>query len=189
VISAILLAAGTSSRFGKKNKLLAKYKKESLLSYSLNNLLKSKVKEIIVVTGNETNQVMKQVPKNSKIKTTFNKNYKKGMSSSILAGIKKINKKHIGFLICLSDMPKIKFSTYNKIISSFKKNITVPCVPFYKLQNGNPVCFPIKYISKLRKLKGDQGAKKIIEKNKFRKVNINSKSVLIDFDKSSDFKK
>ena len=103
MISAILLAAGTSSRFGKKNKLLAKYKKKFLLSHSLNNLLKSKVKEIIIVMGNESNLVMKQVPKNSKIKITFNKNYKKGMSSSILAGIKKINKNHKGFLICLSD--------------------------------------------------------------------------------------
>ena len=38
------------------------------------------------------------------------------------------------------------------------------------------------------KLKGDVGAKNILKKTKFISININSKSILIDFDKRSDFK-
>ena len=111
------------------------------------------------------------------------------MASSILTGLKKINKSSHGFMVCLSDMPKIKPSTYNKIINHFNKNKKVPCVPRYKYRNGNPVCFPISFKSKIKNIKGDQGAKKILLMNNFNKVNISSSSILIDFDKKSDFKK
>jgi molybdenum cofactor cytidylyltransferase len=189
VISAILLAAGTSSRYGRDNKLLVKYKKKPLLSYSLKALLKSKVKDIVVVLGKDKQKILEEIPQNRKIKVIFNKNYKRGMASSILIGLKKINKSSHGFMVCLSDMPKIKSSTYNKIINYFNKNKKIPCVPCYKNKNGNPVCFPISFKSKIKNIKGDQGAKKILLMNNFNKVNISSNSILIDFDKKSDFKK
>ena len=92
MISAILLAAGTSSRYGKDNKLLVYYKKKPLLSYSLKALLKSKVKDIVVVLGKDKQKILEQIhPKNKKIKVIFNKNYKRevAMASSILTGLKK----------------------------------------------------------------------------------------------------
>ena len=76
------------------------------------------------------------------------------MASSILTGLKKINKSSHGFMVCLSDMPKIKPSTYNKIINHFNKNKKIPCVPCYKNRNGNPVCFPISFKSKIKNIKG-----------------------------------
>ena len=84
MISAILLAAGTSSRYGKDNKLLVKYKKKPLLLYSLKALLKSKVKDIVVVLGKDKQKILEEIPQNRKIKVIFNKNYKRGMASSIL---------------------------------------------------------------------------------------------------------
>ena len=62
-------------------------------------------------------------------------------------------------------------------------------VPFFKSTSGNPVCFSINYKLKLKSLKGDRGAKKIIKNKKFNKIFINSNSILIDFDKKFDFKK
>ena len=189
MISAILLAAGTSQRFGKQNKLLAKYKNKSLITYSLKNLINSKVGEIIVVLGSDQEKMIDEISSFSKIKIVYNKNFKKGMSSTILTGINNLNKDSTGFLICLSDMPKIKSSTYNKIINSFKKKNDIPMVPFFKSTSGNPVCFPIDYKLKLKGLKGDRGAKNILKNNKFNKIYINSNSILIDFDKKFDFKK
>ena len=61
MISAIVLAAGTSKRFGKQNKLLAKYKNEIILLTVINKLLKSKVDELIVVTGNDRKKIEKQI--------------------------------------------------------------------------------------------------------------------------------
>ncbi|MEL0241763.1 MAG: nucleotidyltransferase family protein [Pelagibacteraceae bacterium] len=189
MITAILLAAGSSKRFGKKNKLIASYKKKPLISYVIEHLKKSEVDKIIIVLGNEKLKLIKKIKKEPKIKFVYNKNYKIGMSSSIKFGLKKLDKNTKAFLICLSDMPKISFITYNKIIQKYKKNKKFPAVPFYKTLNGNPVCFPIKYKKKLMSLQGDQGAKYILRKSKFIKVSINSKSILFDMDYKSDFKK
>jgi len=188
VISAILLAAGTSSRFEGKNKLLSKYKNKVLFKYAYEELVKSKINEIVVVLGKNRNEFKKIISTNQKVKILYNKNYKKGMSTSIKEGLKKIKKPTKGFLICLSDMPKIKANVHNKIIKKFSLNKNYPVVPTYNKKRGNPVCFPYNFKRKLMKLKGDTGAKNILKKTKFISINIKSKSILIDFDKRSDFK-
>ena len=43
------------------------------------------------------------------------------MSSSIKAGLKKVNKKDRGFIILQSDMPYVKTSDINKIYKSIKR--------------------------------------------------------------------
>ena len=60
MITAIVLAAGKSKRFGKSNKLLASYKKNLVLNYTLNKILKSKVDEVLLVTGYQNNKIQNQ---------------------------------------------------------------------------------------------------------------------------------
>jgi len=189
VISAILLAAGSSKRYGKKNKLLEKYKSEILIKSTLDNLLKSRVNEIIIILGHDFKNVSYNIKKSFKIKIVYNKNFSRGMSSSIILGLKNINKKSKGVLVCLSDMPKIKMSTYNTIVDYFNKNPKLPAVPYFKSRRGNPVCFPQNFISSLKKLKGDKGARHILKKKEFNKVRIRSSSILFDLNIVSDFKK
>ena len=188
MISAIVLAAGASKRYGKQNKLLAKFKNKIILLTVIDKLLKSKVGELIVVTGQDRKKVENQIPKNHKITVVNNRCFKMGMASSINAGLGKLNKKSKGFLICLSDMPKISTKTYDKIILTFQKHKRFPVVPFYKKFQGNPVCFPNNFKKFFKKLKGDIGAKNLIKEKKFKKVSILNKSILIDFDYKKDFK-
>ena len=188
MISAIVLAAGTSKRYGKQNKLLAKYKNKIILLTVIDKLLKSKVDELIVVTGQDKTKVKKQIPINHKIAIVNNKYFKRGMASSIKVGLGNLNKKSKGFLICLSDMPKISTKTYDKIILSFQKHKRLPVVPFYKKFQGNPVCFPNSFKKYFKKLNGDIGAKNLIKEKKFKRVKILNKSILIDFDYKKDFK-
>ena len=90
MIKAILLAAGQSKRMKSENKLIKLYKNKPLINYSLNVLKKSKVNKIIIVLGHQHKEVKKIIKKNKKIIFTYNKNYKKGMASSIKIGLKKI---------------------------------------------------------------------------------------------------
>ncbi len=93
MISAIILAAGQSKRIVKENKLLKIYRKKPLVNHALNSVTKSNVNKIIIVLGHESSQVKKNIKKNKKIIFIVNNNYKKGMSSSIKAGIKRLSKK------------------------------------------------------------------------------------------------
>src|SRR5210317_1505483 len=98
MISAILLAAGQSKRVPEANKLLIKYKKKGLINHILGELIKSKVNKIVVVLGYEYAKVKKYCFKDKKVNFLVNKNFKRGISSSIKSGLKKIKESDEGFL-------------------------------------------------------------------------------------------
>ena len=190
MIKAILLAAGQSKRLKSENKLIKLYKKKPLINHSLNALHKSKVNKIIVVLGHQKKDLQKIIKKNNKNIFTYNKEYKKGMASSIKAGLRKLNKKDKGFIIVQSDMPFIKSSDINKIYNSIKSKKYLVHVLKYRNRVGNPIGFDISIMKKFKKIKGDVGAKFMVKKlkkeTKFIKIN-NLKSFK-DFDKVSDFR-
>ena len=190
MIKAILLAAGQSKRLKSENKLIKLYKKKPLINHSLNALHKSKVNKIIVVLGHQKKDLQKIIKKNNKNIFTYNKEYKKGMASSIKAGLKKLNKKDKGFIIVQSDMPFIKSSDINKIYNSIKSKKYLVHVLKYRNRVGNPIGFDISIMKKFKKINGDVGAKFMVKKlkkeTKFIKIN-NLKSFK-DFDKVSDFR-
>ena len=118
MISAILLAAGQSTRMNGENKLVKRIKGVPLIQHTVKNILLSSVNEIIIVTGFENELVEKIIGVNKKIKFILNNNYKDGISSSIKKGIKNLSKKSEAFFICLGDMPMVNQSIYNKLIKS-----------------------------------------------------------------------
>ena len=190
MIKAILLAAGQSKRLKSENKLIKLYKKKPLINHSLNALHKSKVNKIIVVLGHQKKELQKIIKRNNKNIFTYNKEYKKGMASSIKAGLKKLNKKDKGFIIVQSDMPFIKSSDINKIYNSIKSKKYLVHVLKYRNRVGNPIGFDISIMKKFKKIKGDVGAKFMVKrlKKETRFIKINNLKSFKDFDKVSDFR-
>ena len=190
MIKAILLAAGQSKRLKSENKLIKLYKKKPLINHSLNALHKSKVNKIIVVLGHQKKELQKIIKKNNKNIFTYNKEYKKGMASSIKAGLRKVNKKDKGFIIVQSDMPFIKSSDINKIYTSIKSKKYLVHVLKYRNRVGNPIGFDISIMKKFKKIKGDVGAKFMVKrlKKETKFIKINNLKSFKDFDKVSDFR-
>ena len=190
MIKAILLAAGQSKRMKSENKLIKLYKNKPLINYSLNVLTKSKVNKIILVLGHQHKEVKKIIKKNKKIIFTYNKNYKKGMASSIKIGLKKISKNDKGFIIAQSDMPFVKQSDINKICRSINSKKFLVHALKYKNRVGNPIGFDSSLIKKFKNSKGQFGAKFMVKRLKNRTNFIKTKSIksFKDFDKASDFR-
>jgi molybdenum cofactor cytidylyltransferase len=187
MITAILLAAGQSSRTGSKNKLLLSYKKKKLIQHAIQNILKSNVDDILVVLGKNKDQIKKVLPKKKIIRTFYNKHYKSGMSASIKLGIKHLSKKTTHFFICLADMPNIKASHYKKMLKASIKQQDVPIVSFYQARQMNPVLFPYSFHQKLKKIQGDIGAKNILKKTEIVKIKVLKSSFFKDLDTVEDF--
>ena len=197
MISAVLLAAGLSSRMNGENKLTKEIDGIPLIKYAVKNILGSSVNEIIIVLGHEEDTIRKLIEKNKKIKIIYNKDYKNGIASSIIAGIKNISDHSEAFFISLGDMPDVNQNIYNKLIKarsnynkklepSYKKEIIIPT---YENRNGNPILFSKFMKKKIVNITGDLGAKEIIDlnKNKILNVPFNSRSVVLDFDTKDDF--
>ena len=190
MIKVILLAAGLSKRMKSENKLIKLYKNKPLINYSLNVLKKSKANKIIIVLGHQYKEVRKIIKKNKKIIFTYNKNYKKGMASSIKMGLKKVSKNDDGFIVAQSDMPFVKQSDINKICRSIKNKKFLVHVLKYKNRLGNPIGFDISLIKKFKNIKGQFGAKFMVKRLKNRTNFIKTMSIksFKDFDKASDFR-
>ena len=190
MIKAILLAAGQSKRMKSENKLIKLYKNKPLINYSLNVLTKSKVNKIIIVLGHQHKELKKIIKKNKKIIFTYNKNYKKGMASSIKIGLKKISKNDKGFIVAQSDMPFVKQSDINKICRSIKSKKFLIHALKYKTRVGNPIGFDSSLIKKFKNIKGQFGAKFMVKRLKNRTNFIKTMGIksFKDFDKASDFR-
>ena len=189
MITAILLAAGQSKRLPGENKLTKYYKKKPLINYSIHALIKSKVNKIIIVLGHQSNQVKLLIKKNKKINFVINKNYKKGISSSIKCGLRKITIKNAGFIIAQSDMPFMKSSDINKICNSIKKGKNLIHILKFRNKVGNPIGFDISILRKFKKIKGNKGAKYIVKrlKKNTKFIRVSSNKVFKDFDNKKDF--
>ena len=187
MISAILLAAGQSKRMKGKNKLSEKIQGIPLIKHSVKNILDSTIDELIVVLGYEQESIKKLIGGNLKIKFIFNKDFESGMASSIKAGLNNLSDNSTGFFICLGDMPKINKEIYNQLIKSMNQKEII--IPTYNGVQGNPVLFSKSMKKKIMDIKGDIGAKKILELNKEKilKIKIDNLSVSKDFNKREDF--
>ena len=187
MISAILLAAGQSKRMNGENKLTKKIQGISLIKHSVKNILTSSIDELIIVLGYQKEIIEKLIDKNEKIKFVFNKNFENGMASSIKTGLSNLSEKTEAFFICLGDMPIVNSDIYNQLIQS--RNNKEIIVPTYKEQQGNPILFSKSIKMKIMTIQGDVGAKKILElnKNKILNVEVNSKSIRKDLNTKDDF--
>ena len=197
MISSILLAAGQSSRMNGENKLTKEINGIPLIKYAVKNILGSTVDELIIVVGHEKEILEKTIEGNKKIKFVYNSNFTSGVASSIKIGLENISKKSEAFFICLGDMPNVSQNIYNKLIKSrnnynkkfstkYKKEIIIPT---FEEQYGNPILFSKYMKEKIMQVKGDTGAKKILElyKKNIIKVKINNRGVLENFNTKDSF--
>ena len=170
MISAILLAAGQSKRMNGENKLAKEIQGVPLIKLSVKNILTSSIDELIIVLGYQKEIIEKLIDKSGKIKFIFNKDFESGMASSIKTGLNNLSEKTEAFFICLGDMPMVNNNIYNQLIKS-KDNKEI-IVPTYKEQQGNPVLFNKSMKEKVMDISGDVGAKKILELNKDKILNL-----------------
>ena len=187
MISAILLAAGQSKRMNGENKLTKEIQGIPLIKHSIKNILSSSINELIIVLGHQKEIIEKLIDKNEKIKFVFNKAFESGMASSIKAGLNHLSEDTEAFFICLGDMPMVNKDIFNLLIKS--KNNREIIVPTYKNKQGNPILFPKLMKKKIMTIEGDVGAKKILELNKDKIINIetNDQSIAKNFNTLDDF--
>ena len=187
MISAILLAAGQSKRMGEENKLVKKIQDIPLIKHSVKNILLSSVNKLIIVVGHQKEVIQEIIDESNKIKFIYNEDFASGMASSIKIGIKHLPENTEFFFICLGDMPMINAKIYNQLIKSKDKKEII--VPNYKNQQGNPVLFNKSMKDKIMSIKGDMGAKKLIESNQYKVLNvsINDENIIRNYNTQENF--
>lgn len=186
-VSAILLAAGTSSRMGNANKLLLPIQGKTILQHTAENVSLSRVDEIIAVIGEDAQETQKILqPLNLTVVT--NPDYAGGMSTSIRTGIQAVNPHSDAAIILLADQPNLQPQTIDRFVACFaRREHKIVAAKFGKII-GNPVLFHRTFFADLLSLSGDVGGRAILKKyaRQVTTVKIPSEDVC-DVDTPADF--
>lgn len=137
----IFLAAGKSKRIFKKigkNKCLLEIEKQTLIEKSINEINKTKIKDIIIVLGFKHQLIKKSLKKFKNLKFILNKKYNsKEMLYSLIFALRKYSS---DIIFIYTDII-FSHKTINKIINSKKKHITIPVLnnwkKIWKIRNKN----------------------------------------------------
>ena len=164
-IGVIILAAGSSSRLGYP-KQLVEFKGIPLLQHSIDVAESLEFDAKILVLGAMEDEINKKIDSRN-FKVVINENWEEGMSTSIRKGLSealKFEKELEHILILLSDQPFVTKEKIEELISVQLKSNKQATFSGYAGELGVPAIFSREIFSDLKKLKGDQGAKKLIYK-------------------------
>lgn len=194
-VTAVVLAAGLSTRMEGGKKLFLPYGSSTIIGEVLHQLSKSIVDEIVVVGNTSSVEELQEVILHEAADSLLisNEYYKLGMTTSIQAGISAAHAGSRGYMICLADMPKIQSSTYNEIITAFKKhyqrNSKTIVLPVFEGKKGNPAVFSGYYKQQILDHKDMEGCKGVIQDNSKFAVNfeVNSDTIFIDIDNRENY--
>lgn len=181
---AVVLAAGRSTRMGRVNKLLSAVDGKPMVARIVTMLKKCALGGISVVLGHQAEKLRQALPAH-KLHFTRNKQFKKGMASSIRCGVAALKDDVDAALIVLADMPRVQVLTVASLVAALnpEEGRTI-AVPRYRGKRGNPVLFARQHFEELMTLEGDKGAQGVLIDNAAAviEVAVDDPGVLMDVD-------
>ena len=188
-ISAILLAAGESKRMG-VNKLALPWGRKTVLERCVDVLVRSNIKEVVVVLSDRTKALGSRL-RGPKVRRVMNPNYERGMSTSIRRGVQAVDRKSDGILIALGDQPLLRTKTINALIHALVQEKGKIIVPIFRGRRGHPVLFGPTFAKELLQLKGDVGARSLLQRHpkSVFEVRTRSEGVVVDVDTWNDYRR
>jgi molybdenum cofactor cytidylyltransferase len=158
----IILAAGASSRLGFPKQTLL-YKGKTLLEIAIEAGLKSKCRPITVVLGANADKIEPGI-KNYAINIIHNPDWEAGMGSSIALAINEIQKDEAvnQVVIMLCDQPFVTSRLIDSLLYKQQETNKKIIACTYKETIGVPVLFNRALFDELILLKGQEGAKRVL---------------------------
>jgi molybdenum cofactor cytidylyltransferase len=190
MLTAVVVAAGMSTRMG-QNKLLLEFRKKPLIAHTVDTLLASAVDEVIVVLGHEAERVRNKIA-GKPVKVIENPAYREGLSTSVRAGVEAVSPQSEAIMICLADQPLLQPDDVNRLVKAFthaKEAGKLILVPFYHGERGNPVVLDSSYREAILGIVGDVGCKGVIKRfpDKVFALEMETDHVVRDVDNLEDY--
>ena len=166
-VSVIVLAAGRSSRFadGAVSKLLASLDGEPIVRLAVRAAVDAAVGDVIVVTGDRSDQVVRAL-EGITVRIVHEPGFAEGMATSLRRGIE-ASAHASAVLVGLGDQPRVRPEAYQRVVARWRKSRAAIVVPRYAESRvaSHPVLFDASVFGDLRALRGDIGARSVIERH------------------------
>ena len=188
-LSILLLAAGSSSRLGRSKQLL-KVESESLL-LRFSNLSLQVSKNVFVVLGSNFEEHVQSI-KHLSVVIVENKEWERGMGSSLKAGLRQIVEKNPetkSAIVLVCDQPLLTSSHLNKLAAVAEATNKLIVSSSYNNVLGVPALFKKELFNELLKLDDLEGARKLIQQKKNDVEVVDFRGGEIDLDTPEDVQK
>ena len=160
-ISAILTAAGESTRMGRPKPLLP-WRGVTLIEYQIRCLLDGGASEVIAVLGYEANAVAPHVNGTS-VRHVLNPDYRLGKTTSIKVGIRHIDPHADAILLLAVDQPRTS-DIISTVIQAHRRNDALITSPRYQGHGGHPLVFSASLKEELACISEEkQGIREVFE--------------------------
>lgn len=185
-VSAVVLAAGASTRLGRPKQLLP-VAETTMIAHVLQALRNTSVHEVVVVLGHVAEQIAQYIPPWCRI--VVNTEWRAGISSSIRAGLEAVDDAASSALFVPVDQPRLTSTQIEHILRAHYKSTEPIVVPVYGGQRGTPALFSRSLFPFLKALEGDVGGRQLIERfpDHVQAVQMPSSDVLLDIDTPVDY--
>ena len=160
---AVLLAAGSSERMGKENKLLSRIEGVPLVHRALHSLKGAEIGQIVVVLGHQADEVRKALDGDG-LAFVENPDYEDGFASSLRCGLKALSGVE-AVVVMLGDMPQVRPETIDRLFKTIKAaDGILVALPTWQGKRGNPVVWHRALFDPMIDLEGDQGARSLLKR-------------------------
>jgi molybdenum cofactor cytidylyltransferase len=185
--SAIILAAGTSTRMGAVKQLL-RLDDRPLLQRVLDNVRASQATEIILVLGFSAEAIQREIDAPN-VRVVINDSYQQGMGTSLRAGLSAVDRLAAAAIIVLADQPFVRPATLDRLIAEHHRSGAQIVIPTYRGFRGNPVLLDRSVFPEMMALNGDIGCRAIFGDHleEIVKVPVDDVGILLDIDRQGDF--
>jgi CTP:molybdopterin cytidylyltransferase MocA/NifU-like protein involved in Fe-S cluster formation len=172
-IAAILLAAGSATRFGGEQKLIAPVPNGdqgtvALVRRSAIALRHAGLDRVLVVLGRGA-EMVRDTLTGLDLRFIVNEAFRDGMSTSLTLGIRTVVElwpEFTALLIALGDQPLVDATIIERLVNRLDATPASPIIaPLYRGRRGNPVVFRRELMDELLAIRGDQGAREVVERN------------------------
>jgi molybdenum cofactor cytidylyltransferase len=189
VISAIVLAAGKSTRMGVQ-KMTLPWGNSTVIGKVITTIQEAGISNIQVITGSNQKEV-ENVLTGFPLTFIFNPNFANGdMISSVQEGLRGLQGKTEAALIVLGDQPQIETPTIMVILECYYSTRCEIVVPSYQMHRGHPWLLKKSVWDEVLSLETTETLRDFLHRyqDKIKYINVNTSSILQDLDTMEDYK-
>jgi len=184
-VVAILLAAGSATRFG-SDKLLHPLPHDVPIAVQAARHLRAVFEENVFVVVRPEAKELSDLFRREGCKVVVCENAAEGMGASLACAVRAAADAE-GFLVALGDMPFIRASTIVAVREALAAGALL-AAPFFRARRGHPVGIAARYRGELERLRGDEGARDLLANHaaELVKIPVGDPGVMRDIDTPAD---
>ncbi|GBD11048.1 Molybdenum cofactor cytidylyltransferase [bacterium HR23] len=187
-VSAVLLAAGESSRMGEPKALLL-WQGRPLIQYQIASLADAGAEETVVVLGAQAHRLAPYVRGPGRLTVIINPLWPQGKTTSIVLGLREVSRQASGILVLAVDQPRPP-SVLRPLLEAHERQAPLLVLPVYQGRRGHPPLFHRALLPELLEIREEsKGLHAVVEGHRSETVEIpvDNPIVLVDLNTPEDY--